>query len=145
MVPGERNKRKFLFHPFFTDQATLFSRGWQGGASSYQLAYELRLFRTDRTCLCKPSATSAELVSMALSSKVCPAGLHFSRIFQGPQPQTEECTQTRAPMRLPERVAQAEPRTETIVKRGENDGNHTETIAKPPRGATGARLESEII
>ena len=141
MVLGERNKRKFLFHPFFTDQATLFSRGWQGGASSYQLAYELRLFRTDRTCLCRPSATFAD----SPAKGVALGCMFFHRGLQGPQPQTEECTQTRAPMRLPERVAQAEPRTETIGKRGENDGNHAETIAKPPRGATEARLEKEVI
>ena len=137
MVLCERNKRKFLFHPFFTGQATLFSRGWQGGASSYQLAYELRLFRTDRTCLCRPFATSAD----SPAKGVALGHIFFRGGLPGPQPQTEECTQTRAPMRLPDRIAQAEPRTETIGKRWENDGNHTETIAKAPRGATGARLE----
>ena len=139
--PVRAKSTQVFVSPILHRPSNIVSGGWQGGASSYQLAYDLRLFRTDRTCLCRPSATSAELVSMSLSCKVCRAGLHFSLIFQGPQPQTEERTQTRAPMRLPERVAQAEPRTETIVKRGENDGNHTETIAKAPRGATGARVE----
>jgi hypothetical protein len=39
-----------------------------------------------------------------------------------------------------------EPRRETIEKRGENDGNHTETIAKHPSGATDTlREERELL
>ena len=138
VVLCEPNKRNCLFQPSFADQATLFYRGWQGGASSYELACELRLFRTDRTCLRRPSATSAEVVSISLSCKGRRAGLHyFSRgIARAAAADGRVHPDSRSQVFA--RNTSTGRATETIGKRLENDGNHTETIRKLLRSPLGA-------